>query len=130
MRTYNCELIEPAVKLFLGDNHLIDLNNWINQPTNIVLVNENGDLALFEKQGTWQGHYYFKSRGKKAIEAGKNFLDEIFNLCYDIKILTGLTPLTNLKARWFNRQIGLKSQGVIIINKEPFELFTIRNTHI
>jgi len=129
-RIYDPKLIEPAVNYFLGKDHVVDLIDWISKPTNIVLVNDVGDLALFELQGTWQAHYYFNSRGRKAIVAGKNFLDEILNPCYNIKVLTGLTPLTNLRARWFNRQIGMKSEGVMTINDQPFELFMIRNSNI
>lgn len=130
MRTYDLELVEPAVKSFLGENHKVDVQDWLAKQSNIVLVNEDGDLALFEKQGTWQGHYFFKSRGRKAITAGKKFLDEIFDPCYNISVLTGLTPLTNLGARWLSRKIGFQSQGVITINNQSFELFMLINKDI
>jgi len=118
------------VESFLGPNHDINVQEWVDQPTNIVLVNDCGDLALFEKRGTWQGHYFFKSRGRLAITAGLNFLDEIFNPCYNISVLTGLTPLTNLKARWLSRKLGFQSQGVITIDDQPFELFMMTNKDI
>lgn len=130
MRTYDVKLIEPAVKSFLGENHSIDVAKWVQESDNIVLVNDDGDLALFEKRGTWQGHYYFKSRGRKAITAGLNFLDEIFNPCYNISVLTGLTPLTNLGARWLSRKLGFQSQGVINIDNQSFELFMMTNKDI
>lgn len=130
MRTYDVSLIEPAVKSFLGENHDIDVIKWVQEPDNIVLVNDNGDLALFEKRGTWQGHYYFKSRGRQAITAGLNFLDEVFNPCYNISVLTGLTPLTNLGARWLSRKLGFQSQGVINIDNQSFELFMMTNKDI
>ena len=130
MRTYDLQLIEPAVKSFLGDGHDVDLVKWVQEPDNIVLVNDSGDVALFEKRGTWQGHYYFKSRGRQAVTAGLNFLDEIFNPCYNISVLTGLTPLTNLGARWLSRKIGFKSQGILSIDNQSFEFFMITNKDI
>lgn len=130
MRTYDRQVIEPAVNHFLGEGHDIDVQDWIDKPTNIALVNDSGDLALFEKRGTWQGHYFFKSRGRLAITAGLNFLDEIFNPCYNISVITGLTPLTNLGARWLSRKLGFQSQGVINIDNQSFELFMMTNKDI
>lgn len=130
MRTHDIELIKPAIASFLGEDHNINVQEWIDNPNSIALVNDDGDLALFEKHGTWQGHYYFKSRGRKAITAGLNFLDEVFNPCYNISVITGLTPLTNLGARWLSRKIGFKSQGVLIIDNQPFEFFMITNKDI
>lgn len=126
-RTWDVALVAPAVEFFLGPGHDVDVQEWINKQDTIVLVNDDGDLALFEKHGTWQGHYYFQSRGKKAVVAAKNFLDEVFNPCYNISVLTGLTPLTNLGARWLSRKIGFTSQGVITIDNQPFEFFILIN---
>lgn len=125
MRTYDVELIKPAVKHFLGDDNKIDVKHWISQPNNIALVNELGDLALFEKRGTWQCHIYFKSRGRQAINAGLKLLDEILNSCYNITVLTGLTPINNLGARWLSKKLGFKSQGILRIDNEPFEFFML-----
>lgn len=124
-RSYDVDLIKPAVDHFLGEGHTVDIQEWIDKPDTIALVNDDGDLALFEKHGTWQGHYYFKSRGKKAVVAAKNFLDEVFNSCYNISVLTGLTPVHNLGARWLSRKIGFKSQGIMTIDNEPFEFFIL-----
>jgi hypothetical protein len=127
MRTYSAELIAPAVDSFLGVGHNVDVQDWLDNKETIALVNENGDLALFEKHGTWQGHYFFKSRGKKAVTAAKKFLDEVFNPCYNISVLTGLTPIHNLGARWLSRKIGFTSQGVMTIDNQPFEFFILIN---
>lgn len=126
-RTYDVNLIAPAIEFFLKSSTKVDPVDWISNPDNIVLLNEAGDIALFEKgvKDTYSGHYFFQSRGRSAITAGKEFLDELFNTCYNIEILMGLTPLTNLPARWMSRQLGFKSHGVIISDKRPYEMFII-----
>lgn len=107
-------------------DELVDPIEWISNPVNIALQNNEGDLALFEHgiKEIYSGHYFFNSRGKKAIAAGKNFLDNLFNSCYNINIITGLVPLTHLGARWLSRQIGLKSIGIISTDKH-YEMFMI-----
>lgn len=129
MRTFDASLIAPAVDFFLKDQeNSVDLIDWVADKSNIALVNEHGDLALFEKtmKDNYTGHYFFKSRGRKAINAGRDFLDEIFNTCYNIPILLGLCPLGNLGARWMSRQLGFTSYGAIdYINDKKYEMFII-----
>lgn len=128
MRTYDPVIVQPAIDHFLKDNsNRADLNEWLSKEYNIALVNEVRDLAVFErtKPGIYRGHYFFQSRGRKAITAGKDFLDEIFDPCYNIKVITGLTPISNLAARWLSRQIGFKSNGIIKLFNNPYELFIL-----
>ncbi len=127
VRTYDVNLIAPAIEFFLKSDTQVDPVDWIANPDNIVLQNDSGDIALFEKgvKDTYSGHYFFKSRGRSAIRAGQEFLDELFNTCYNINILMGLTPLTNLPARWMSRQLGFKSYGIIQSERKPYEMFII-----
>lgn len=127
-RTYDPDLIAPAIAFFLKDGTKeVDPVEWIKDPDNIVLINENGDLALFEKgiKNIYAGHYFFKSRGRRAINAGRDFLDELFNTCYNIPILMGLTPHDNLGARWMSRQLGFTSHGAIDVDNKTFEMFIL-----
>lgn len=129
MRTTDFSLITPAVEFYLKKNeNKVDPAEWLANPDNIALVNENGDLALFEKgvKNTYSGHYFFKSRGRQAIEAGRVFLDELFNTCYNISILMGLCPLDNLGARWMSRQLGFTSYGAIEYSTDKsYEMFIL-----
>lgn len=127
MRTYDTSLITPAIEFYLKSSTLVDPKEWIKNSDNIALLNDNGDLALFEKgiKDIYSGHYYFKSRGRTAIKAGHAFLDELFNTCYNIDILMGLSPLTNLPARWMSRRLGFASQGAITYDDKHYELFVI-----
>ena len=125
-RCYDTKLVTEAVNFLLKHDE-VDVEQWLANPDNIVLVNDQGDMALFEKgvKHIYTGHYYFKSKGRKAIEAGKNFLDNLFNTCYNINILTGLVPLTHLSARWMTRQLGFTSHGVVHIDNKHYEMFII-----
>lgn len=129
MRTFDATLIEPAIKFYLkNSSNNVDPIEWISDPDNIVLINDDGDMALFEKtiKDNYTGHYFFKSRGRKAINAGRDFLDELFNTCYNIDILMGLCPQDNLGARWMSRQLGFTSYGALdYIDDKQYEMFII-----
>jgi hypothetical protein len=129
MRTWDAMKIEPAIACLLGNNHSIDPIEWLAREQNIVLENNEGDLALFEYgfpiKKVHSGHYYFKSRGRSAITAARGFLDELFNSCYNIHVLMGFTPLHRKDAQWLSRKSGFTSYGVEEINDKQYELFII-----
>lgn len=127
MRTYDVTLVQRAIEMVHPEGKDISAAKWLEDPTNIALVNDEGDMALFEYglKDYYSGHYAFKSRGRKAIDAAREFLDELFNTCYNISILIGLVPLTNLPARWLTRQVGFKSTGVVEGPKRHYEMFII-----
>lgn len=122
MQTYDPDL------LYEQTNGLYDINffeDWVSDLFNVALKNENDDVALFEyvKEGFYTGHYFFNSRGKKAVKEAKAFLEEIFDRDY-VQAIQGLTPLSNRPARWFSRHIGFQSLGVIHLD-EPCEHFML-----
>ena len=127
MRIFDTDTVSIAIKSLLKSEDRCDPDEWILNRDNICLQNEYGDLALFEYgvPKVMTGHYYFQSRGKKALEAGHAFLDEIFNPCYNIEVITGLTPLANLGARWLTRRLGFKSQGVVRVRGKAYEMFIL-----
>lgn len=128
MRTWDAVKIANAIKLFLKTEEY-DVITWLSNPMNIVLENEHGDLALFEYDfpvpRTYSGHYYFKSRGRTAIEAGKAFLDELFNSCYNINIVIGMVPKTRKDVCWMTRQLGFSSHGTEEVKGQEYELFIL-----
>ena len=73
----------------------------------------------------YSGHYYFKSRGRQAITAGKGFLDELFNTCYNIDVVMGMVPIGHKAARWMSRQLGFTSHGVEELRDKHYELFIL-----
>lgn len=128
MRIWDAVKIDYAMNCLVDDN-LVDPIEWLADPVNIALENDLGDIALFEyglpHHKVYSGHYIFKSRGRKAIEAARLFLDEIFNSCYNINIVMGLTPVEYKAARWLTRQIGFTSYGIEELHNKDYELFIL-----
>lgn len=128
MRTLDPQLIKQAVSFFLKDDiDQFDPVEWVANHSNIALVNDRDDLAVFEgasRPGIVTGHYYFQSRGRQAVHSGREFLVELFR-DYPVELCRGLTPLTNLGARWMSRHLGFTSHGVLSTPKGPHELFML-----
>lgn len=122
MRTTDVDVIMNAVNQYADQIVGFYPYEWVLTKSNIALVNDKGDVALFEflKPGVYYGHYFFFSRGREAVKVARQFLDEIFT--YDVKVIQGLTPMTHLGARWLNRQLGFKSQGVTPTIKDVCEI--------
>lgn len=126
MRIWDAVKIADAIAVIGGQ---IDPIEWLANPTNIVLENEEGDLALFEyglpNRKIYSGHYIFRSRGRQAISRARDFLDEIFNSCYNIPIMIGLVPVEHKAARWLTRRVGFTSYGIEEIHNKEYELFIL-----
>lgn len=128
MRTFDIDLIEPVYEFLSKDiTDPMPFEDWMSNPHNIVLTNDQGDIALFEIgfKNVYTGHYYFKSRGRQAITVARDFLDELFNTCYNINVLLGLTPVSKRHASWLSRQVGFKSYGFEELNGKQYEVFII-----
>lgn len=98
---------------------------WIKDKDNICLTDDEGNIALFEniKPKVFYGHYFFKARGRDAIDAAKLFLEEIFQ--QSVEVIIGLTPSDNKAAKWMSRHIGFTSHGEIETDQGPHELFIL-----
>jgi hypothetical protein len=115
VRTYDLEKVKKATAQYAEEIVGFDCEEWLADPLNIALINENDDIALFENQvdlkNTVCGHYFFFSRGKYALKAAKDFLIELFSNDYPVEVITGLTPQNHKGALWMNRQLGFKEYG-------------------
>lgn len=129
MRTWDAIKIGAAITHLMKTDNQVDPIEWLANPANIVLENEYGDLALFEygfpTKKIYSGHYFFKSRGRRAITSARGFIDELFNSCYNISVLMGMTPLERKDARWLTRQVGFTPHGVEEIGGKEYELFIL-----
>lgn len=116
MRTFNVEDVLAATAQYAEEIEGFNAEEWLENPLNIALINDNKDIALFENQhyltDTVCGHYFFFSRGKEALKAAKSFLEEVFTTTY-VKTILGLTPMDNKGALWMNGQLGFKNHGEI-----------------
>lgn len=124
MRTFDLELVKSATDPYRDETVGFNPQKWLESPQNVALTNNNGDIALFERElpGIVTGHYFFHSRGKEALKAAKQMLEEAFTGDYDIKVIRGLTPLDKLGALWMNKKLGFKSYGKVETLAGPCEL--------
>ncbi len=114
MRTFDADLVNSIYKE--GDTSAL-----VNDRRNIILVEgENIGLFAWRGPGIYEGHVHFTARGRKAVRLGRKMLDEV-----DAKMIWGLTPTEYKNVRWFNRQIGFSSLGVIETPEGLRELFIL-----
>jgi hypothetical protein len=78
-----------------------------------VTDGEAAMMCLQRRAGVWEKHNLFRSgcRGRAAIVVGKAMLDWAWRTL-GATVVVASTPSSNRAARWFNRQIGMKSLGV------------------
>lgn len=124
MRTFDLELVKSATDPYKDELHGFDPKNWLSNARNVALTNDNGDIALFERElpGIVTGHYFFHSRGREALNAAVEMLKEAFTGDFDIELIRGLTPTDNLGALWMNKKLGFKSYGKVETLAGPCEL--------
>lgn len=118
MRTFDHILIAKAISQYADEIVGFDPLTWTENQSNVALINDNEDIALFERLPLNPvavfGHYFFWSRGKEAVKAAKHFLEEIFNGDYNVKVIIGLTPVDHKAALWMNRQLGFtETEGIL-----------------
>lgn len=100
------------------------LDQWWANPRNLMFVEgENVGLATYEYPGVYTVHWYFKARGREAINLAKEMVANLFEN-YGAESIRGVVR-TNLKAsRWAARQVGMKSYGIVTYaDGEENELF-------
>lgn len=100
---------------------------WLGLSLNVALTDGEGNYSLFERYSEFvvTGHYFFKARGKQALQLAKEMLQEAFTGDYNIKTIRGLTPLEKQGARWLSKNIGFKSYGEVDTKAGPCELFIL-----
>ena len=117
VRTYSVKKVVAATAQYSEEIEGFEPKEWLSNPLNIALINDNNDIALFENQEalsrTVCGHYFFFSRGKEAVKAAKEFLHELFSSDYGVETITGLTPEEHKGALWMNRRLGFNDYGQV-----------------
>ena len=117
MRTYDFDLVQKAISQYREEIVGLDLKSWLLDNRNVALTNENNDVAMFQRQYlnpiSVYGHYFFWSRGKQAVQAGQEFLKEVFSEPYSVQMITGLTPVYHKGALWMNKRLGFEQFDMI-----------------
>lgn len=97
-----------------------DAKEWLTEGANILLRSQN-NLALFEKigNGLYEGHMFFKVRGREAITLALRMLKEL----EEARTVVAIIPSWNRKSQWIVRQIGFNYNGPIEKVNGPHEMF-------
>lgn len=100
-----------------------DFKGWLDNH-NHVMYEEGGSVGLctFEYTGLYTVHWYFKVRGREAINLGRKMLDDLFTN-HGAEAVRGLTRIDIKAARWAARQLGMKSYGIVTYPEGEYELF-------
>jgi hypothetical protein len=104
----------------------VDPEVWLNTPGNIMYdVSGSIGLLTFEYNGVRTVHWFFKVRGRAAINLAREMLDDAFTN-HGLKLARGITPKGLPAARWGARQVGMTSQGFMDFPRKGLcEVFTL-----
>lgn len=100
------------------------LDDFWSRPHNLMFVEDgNVGLATLEYPGVYSVHWYFKVRGRDAINLGKRMVANLFEN-YGAETVRGVISKHLKASRWACRQLGFKSYGfVTYADGEENELF-------
>lgn len=122
-RSFDLPLLLEATKETADVYPQEDFITWFNMPTNLMFEEDgNVGLATLEYPGVYSLHWYFKVRGRAAIELAQRMVKNLFDN-YGAKSVRGLIRKDFKASRWACRQVGLKSFGFIETPKGEVELF-------
>jgi hypothetical protein len=121
----NAILNDPLVRPTIGVEGQPDATNLLKDARNrLYFDGRGGAIFAWRGPGIYEGHSFFRARGRDAIRAGRECLD----LMADARMIWGNTPESNRAARWFNRQLGFRSLGMIDVPElGRCELFVLEN---
>lgn len=90
-----------------GSEDKIDIGDYFNDVV-CILSDDGLDLAFFERKDirVYQGHNCFRSKGRQAINNGKDIMKCFFESVPMAYLVFGLTPIKYKTTRWFNNKIG------------------------
>lgn len=110
IRSFDPDAMKEASVAFNGND--FDYEGWLANHYNIMyVVDENVGLLTFEYPGVYNAHWFFKARGKEALDIAFSMLDDLFNR-QGAKIIRGITPVGLRGARYLAKLLGFESLGV------------------
>jgi hypothetical protein len=100
----------------------LDPTALLSDERNRLYFDERGGaIFAWRGPGIYEGHSFFRVRGREALRTGREVMTHI----NDARMIWGLTPESNKAARWFNRQVGFQSHGMIDTPEGRCELFVL-----
>lgn len=125
LRSFSADDLRDAASLYPAANESLDCEEWVRN-TNNVMLREGDSTGIFayEYPGVYTGHYFFRVRGRRAIDLANKMLAAAFN-DYGANAIRGMTKTDNRPALWITRQLGFKSYGRIVTENGEHEIFCL-----
>lgn len=123
-RSFDLDLLLRATDLPYLKSKAEDFKLWFNMPRNLMFADgENVGLATYDSPGQYTTHWFYKVRGREAINLGKAMCKNLFDN-YGAEVLRAFVREDFKASRWGCRQLGFKSYGLITFpDGEVNELF-------
>jgi hypothetical protein len=113
---------DPSIRDAIGGVGRLDPRPFLADPRNRLFFDERGGAAFaWHGPGVFDGHAFFKARGREALSAAAECLAHMD----DARIIWGLVPTDNRPMRWFARKLGFVSLGLQDTPLGRRELFTL-----
>lgn len=112
-RSFDTEVMKAAVAPYPDIMPSpFDFEGWLANHLNIMyVVDGNVGLATYEYPGVYNAHWFFKARGKEALDIAFAMYDDLFNV-QGAKAVRGITPVELRGARYLAKRIGFISMGI------------------
>jgi hypothetical protein len=107
-------LNHPTVRPTIGPgDQVLDPTALLADLKNILLFDEGGGQFFhWRGPGIYEAHSFYLVRGKDALAKGREAIRLMFEE-YGAEKLWRAPPVENRPARWFNRQLGFRSLGIV-----------------
>lgn len=121
-RSFDPVAFKSAIEMYPGNTPKVDADEWLSNPLN-VMYDDDGSIGLctYEYPGLFTVHWFFKVRGRTALNLARQMLGDLFEN-HGAEVVRGLTKVELKAARWAARQIGMKSYGILEYPGEDYEL--------
>lgn len=125
-RSFDLDLLLRVTDLPHIHSNQDDFKIWFDNTNNLMFADgENVGLATLEYPGVYTVHWYFKVRGRDAIELAKRMLKNLFEN-YGAETIRGIVRVDLKASRWGARQVGCKSVGIFkFADGEDNEVFIV-----
>lgn len=112
-RTFDPEDIDRQTRKHMEHLPCFWPADWVAYHFNYALIDDYENISLFDYQpGGYEGHMYFTSRGRQAIDAAAQMIQWFFDNTNEDHII-GKTPIKCKGAWYLVRQLGFKRIGLI-----------------